>query len=366
MRILVSLAHPAHAHLFRHPIGRLRAHGHQVQVAAVARDELVPLLQALDMEHRIYGQTRASLILKAVTLPAKEMRLAALARSFRPDVLVSTGSPYAAQVASLMGRPHLAFSDTEVATLVTRLMLPFSRAVCTPACFGQHLGPKHIRYDGYHEIAYLREPYFTRDPDAVHRKLGLQPRTYAVVRLSAWDSSHDVGVRGLGLSHENQAVAFLDELAKHCPVLLSSELPGTTALDRFRRPVLPHDMHNVLAHARIYVGEGATMASEAGVLGVPWVYASSSYRGYLQEQEEMYGLGVRVVGSEAALEAAERLLEESADSGVWRARAERLLADKIDVTSFITEFIESWPDSVELAHSGHWRGVRAADEQPQT
>ncbi len=359
MRVLFSLAHPAHFHLFRHAMAKLRERGHVVYVAVVTREELVSLLTAAGVEHEVYGVTRASLASKVVTLPAKEACLARIARRFRPDIFVSTGSPYAAHVATLTRRPHLAFGDTERATVVTRLMLPFTRAVCTPACFGRYLGPKHVKYNGYHEIAYLRPPYFSPDPECV-RALGLQPGTYTVVRLSAWDSSHDVGVRGLGLSSEEEAVRFLDALAGYGTVVLSTELPIGHGLARYRHDLPPDRMHQLLAHARLYVGEGATMASEAGVLGVPWVYASSSGRGYLDEQSGTHGLGVRVVGSRAALEAAERLLDESRDPRVWRAKADRLRSQTIDVTAFIADFIEHWPDSPRLARCGHWEGVRPA------
>lgn len=359
MRVLFSLAHPAHFHLFRHAMVKLRDRQHVVHVAAVRREELLPLLEAAGVEHEVYGSTSGSVAAKVMSLPAKEARLAAIARRFRPDVFVSTGSPYPAHVAALSGRPHLAFGDTESATAITRLMLPFTRAVCTPACFSRPLGPKHIKYNGYHEIAYLRPPYFAPDPERV-RALGLEPGAYLVVRLSAWDASHDLGVRGLGLSSEEEAARFLDGLAAHGTVVLSTELPIGPSLARYRRDVPVREIHHLLAHARLYVGEGATMASEAGVLGTPWVYASSTGRGYLDEQAARYGLGARVVGCQTALEAAKRLLEQSADSTVWPARASRLLSEKIDVTGFVTDFIERWPESLALAQRGHWDGVGPA------
>ena len=33
----------------------------------------------------------------------------------------------------------------------------------------------------------------------------------------------------------------------------------------------PSDMHQVMAHASLYIGDSQTMAAEAGVLGVPFI-----------------------------------------------------------------------------------------------
>jgi len=40
-----------------------------------------------------------------------------------------------------------------------------------------------------------------------------------------------------------------------------------------------------MAYCRAFIGESATMASEAAVLGVPAVYAAETGRSYTDEQE---------------------------------------------------------------------------------
>src|SRR2546425_10145192 len=116
------------------------------------------LLSALD------GKNVPTIAGKLLDLPLKDLRLAILLSRVRPDLVVSTGSPYAAQASAALSIPHIAFSDTEIASGVIRLMLPFTDVVCTPSCFWLDLGAKQVRYPGYHELAYLHPSRFAPNP----------------------------------------------------------------------------------------------------------------------------------------------------------------------------------------------------------
>lgn len=87
------------------------------------------------------------------------------------------------------------------------------------------------------------------------------------------------------------------------------------------------------------------MASEAGVLGVPWVYVSNTTRGYLTDQEHRYGLGFTVGDWEAAEEKAADLMGRENLRSSWKAKRKRLLSEKVDVSEFIADFIGNWPES---------------------
>jgi len=45
-------------------------------------------------------------------------------KKYHPDLFLSPGSPYAAHVSRLFGKPHLAYIDTEIAIFAIKLMLP--------------------------------------------------------------------------------------------------------------------------------------------------------------------------------------------------------------------------------------------------
>lgn len=92
---------------------------------------------------------------------------------FRPDLFISHGSIYAAHAAFLLGKKHLSLEDSGNMEQIV-LYRPFTDVILTPDVLPEDLGPQPIRYEGYHEIAYLHPDYFNRDPE-VYNWLGLKP-----------------------------------------------------------------------------------------------------------------------------------------------------------------------------------------------
>ncbi len=104
----------------------------------------------------------------------------------------------------------------------------------------------------------------------------------------------------------------------------------------------------MLAGARLFVGEGATMASECAMLGTPAVYVNSISAGTLEEQER-YGLLFRFSGSGGVAEKVAELLAERGLKEEFQARRMRMLDDQIDLTSFMVWFVDNYPDSAGIA-----------------
>lgn len=104
---------------------------------------------------------------------------------------------------------------------------------------------------------------------------------------------------------------------------------------------------SVLAFASLFVGEGATMASECAMLGTPAIYVNSLTAGTLEEQEKfdlIYGFR----NSNGVLNKAFQLLKVNNVKQVYQKRRNKMLADKIDVTAFMVWFIENYPKSVKV------------------
>jgi len=345
MRYLFIVGHPAHVHLFRNPARKLREQGHEILFGAISREVTTHLLSTYGMNYFEIGQSWADLLLKGLDVVRKDLRLLRRARDYRPDMLISTGSPYAAHVSALLSKPHLAFGDTEHATLISRLMLPFTDAVCTPGAFVGDLGSKHVRYNGYKELAYLHPRYYRPDPSILDILGIARDEDYTVLRFSAWDASHDLRRGGSELRGNEGVRTLTRHLEPYGRVIVTSERLREARGTVHSPEIPPNRLHDLISFARLYVGEGATMASEAGVLGVPWVFVSPSGRGFLAEQQQRYHLGFWEQTLAGALHRAEELLAIKNWREIWMARRTSLLAEKIDVTKFIVEFIEQWPDS---------------------
>jgi predicted glycosyltransferase len=181
------------------------------------------------------------------------------------------------------------------------------------------------RYSGLQELAYLHPDYFRPDAEPL-RTLGLGPEEpYSVVRFVSWRATHDVGQRGFTDAQKRDAVERLGRLGR---VFVSTE--GE------RAPVPPERLHDLLAGARVYLGEGATMATEAGLLGTPSIYVSSLV-GTMGNFETLRAesLVESFSSAAAALERATALAGDAAAKPAWQARARAFALRHDDVTDLV-------------------------------
>ncbi|WP_458210691.1 DUF354 domain-containing protein [Haladaptatus sp. NG-SE-30] len=331
MRVFVTIQHPAHVHFFRNAIAELESEGHDVHVFAREKEMAVELLQRYDISHEVLAGTASGLSQLARVQATYEARLLRRAVQLKPDVITAIGGVAAAHVAKLGGARSVVFYDTEHAKLIQNLAFPFADAVYTPDCYTGSVGPKQVRYDGYHELAYLHPDRFTPDPTVV-TDLGLNPDdTFVVLRLVEWGASHDIGQSGF--DDVRDVVTRLE--AAGADVLITSERSLPSELESRRATVEPHRMHDLLAYADLFVGEGATMAAESAVLGTPAIYVNTLTMGYTDELDERYELLFNYQGDDRHARALEKAVEILEGDDDWQERRERLLADKVDTTDVI-------------------------------
>jgi predicted glycosyltransferase len=337
MHILIDINHPGQVHLWKHAARQWETRGHEVLVIGREKDVTVALLQAYGLRY-VPGSTRKSgLINLAVELLHKTALLIGISRQFKPNVFLSVGSPAAAWASALVRVPHIVFTDTEHSVEQYALYAPFTDVIYTPSCFTRDLGRKQRRYDGYHELAYLHPNWFTPDP-AILAELGLKMgESFFIVRFVSWEATHDLGQRGFD---DAEKAHLIEELLQHGRVILSSEAQALPVLLGCNASVPPTQIHNLLHYATMYIGEGGTMATEAAVLGTPSIFVNTLSGGNWDELEHRYQLLVDLRDSRTAIERVRELLIMDDLKETWRARRERLLADKIDVTQFIVTAVE--------------------------
>jgi predicted glycosyltransferase len=342
MKILIDIGHPAHVHYFRNFIKIMEDKKHQVLV--IARDKEVSqiLLKKYNIPYITRGKGADSLMGKILYLIKTNIFLLIKSFSFKPDIFLSFSSPYASQVAWILRKPHIAFTDTEHATLENKASLPFSSVVLTPACFNKELGDKHIKFNSFMELFYLHKNYFS--PNKVLDILNLEENDkYIVLRFVSWGASHDIGHSGLS---DNTKIELVNTLSKNYKVFISSEAKLPKEFEKYKISISPEKMHDVLTHATLFIGEGATMASECAMLGTPAIYVNSLNTGYLIEEESNGSIfGYR--DSNGVLEKAMELLKQKDLKELFQAKKEKLLSEKIDVTAFIVWFVGNYPKSFE-------------------
>jgi uncharacterized protein len=337
MRVLIDINHPAHVHLFRCAAKDWANEGHEILFTATDKDVVCSLLKAYNLPHEVVYVRQHGKLNLAKELVLRTGKMGAVMHRFKPDVVLSTGSPTAAWASFALRIPHFAFDDTEDSIGQAWLYRPFVSAVCVPECFMRSFGSKEIRYPGYHELAYLHPNRFNPNPAQIE-PLRSNERFF-IVRFITWDAAHDD--HQTGFSQEGKQ-DLLDLLSQHGKVVLSVENTPPTLLNREGEgQELPADsMHHLLAYAGLYVGEGVTACSESAVLGTPAVLVNTRTLGYIQEQQDRFNLSYHFTDEAPALEKIARMLEQEDLKNVWYCRQQVMLGEKTDVTAWIKKLVK--------------------------
>lgn len=337
MRLLIETHHPAHIHFFKYAIGEWLRRGDEVLVLGRDRDVMKQLLAA----YSTIPSVIATQIGKNNQFPLREMleRQIAVAKhitQFRPDVMLSLMGSYA-QSAALFAVPNVIFTDSEFQHTNHRIAHPFADRIYTPRCFTKDLGKKQRRYDGYHELAFLHPNRYTPNREVLNDLGGVSPGEYLIVRVSAWDTLHDVGQQGFGSAFDE----FMEAALKRYKVFVVPER-GLLAerWQEHRLHLSPERFHDALAFARFVVTEGASTAAEAACLGVPSLYLNTTSRGYLDEMQQRYGLVMCHSHARAALKTLQNWLFTPPDLGQCLRAKDALVKEHIDVTSYVIDEID--------------------------
>lgn len=336
MRVLIEAHHPSDIHFFKYAVRELRDRGTEVLMLGRDRDVMRQLLDAYSwIPSKIASTEGRDNRFPLAEMLKRQASVAAAIVSFRPDLVLSLMGSYT-QSARLLGVPSYVFTDSEHQSFNHRIAHPFATRIYTPECFTKDLGRKQRRYAGYHELAYLHPDRFEPREEVLEHMPGATRGGYAIVRLSAWNTLHDVGKSGFGSALDR----VMGRLTKELPVFAvpeGGELDPRWESHRLRVP--PHRFHDSLAFAKVVLSEGASTASEAACLGVPTVYLNPLRLGYLEEQERRYGLVYNADDADDALARALEWIDSRTAEQNGEARR-RLVSDHVDVTRFVVDEVD--------------------------
>ena len=344
MRILIDIGHPAHVHYFRNFIQLMQKKGHEFLISARDKEVSQSLLMNYGIPYFSRGKGSNILSGKVAYVFKADRLIYKRAKVFKPDLFLSFASPYAAHVATVMNKPHISFTDTENARLGIMSFSPFTDCIITPDAFKGNFGSKHVKFKGFMELCYLHPKYFQPNK-AVLLELGLTEKgSFALLRFVSWGANHDIGQSGIP---DASKIELAKKLSKKMKVLISSECKMPEELIRYKIQISPEKIHDILALATIYVGEGATMASESAMLGTPAIYVNSLTAGTIEEQQN-YGLLFSYRNYDGVLSKVEELIDNSSMKQEFIKKRDKMLNDQIDVTSFMVWFVENYPESFKI------------------
>lgn len=339
-KFLFYMGHPAHYHNFKHSIRLLLAEGHSVKVVARGKDVLFDLLSTENWDlvrlPARSGSGKAGMVLGIIK---RELTLYRIARRYCPGLMIGTDLVIT-HVGRLLKIPTIVVNedDSHAVPLMARYAFPYATAVLAPFCCDQKpANHKKIGYAGYHELAYLHPDFFKPDRGELPSEFR-ENKVYFILRFASLHAHHDEGRRGIT---DELAMKLIELLEPHGQVYITSERPFAERLEKYRLPVAPDKMHQVMAHASMYIGDSQTMAAEAAVLGIPSIRFNDfvGELSYLEELEHTYQLtrGIRTSQPSRLIQTVSDWLSDNSIDIKWRKRKEEMLNKTISVTPFWVE-----------------------------
>lgn len=344
MNIVISIEHPAWAHQFKYIIAELMERGDNVTVLAVDKDGDLELLDKYHIPYKLMANSTGSNVFVKAWLFVKLCATYTMAcKKSGVDMLIGRLSPMMSVAAFFLRKPHVLFDDSEVCILGFTLARLFSTKMITPRCFYNDLGEKQIKVPMYKELYYLDKKHFIPDNNVL-KQVGIDSdEKYVIVRFVAWKASHDFGMSGL---NDEEKLEFVKRLSEHVKVYITSEKPLGSKLEPYRLHIPYELIHHVLYYAQVVISDGATMASEAVVLGTHAVRLCPIKCGTFIEQEQKYGLLKWFPGatSEWFGKGLEYTIELLKNPVLWengKKKREILLQDMVDCNKFFIDTMDS-------------------------
>jgi len=350
------ISHPAHFHMFRYTIDNLKKDGHQVVVVIRPKDVLEQLCRDSGMQYyKVKDRPKKwGLLGLGFSLVEKTIEVGRIVRSERPEMLIGSDGVLAF-VGKMRKLPAFECSedDAEAIALYAKLFFPFyTGIICPECCSAWRWDEKKIGYNSYHELGYLRPNQFEPNRGVVEQYGINTNSSYILIRFAQLTAHHDVGIHGI---NSRIAEHVIEMIKPYGTIYITSERPLEPQFEQYRIKINPLDMHHVMAFASLYIGDSQTMAAEAGVLGTPFVRFNDfvGRLSYLNELENKYhlGFGHRTDDLEGFYKSIQRWLDMPNRKVICETRRQKMLAEKVDYSAFLTWFIENYPDSREVMKS---------------
>jgi len=343
MKISVDINHPANVHYFKNFIKEMEDRGHEILITASNKEISFKLLDLYGFKYHKIGSYGHSIIEKLIKIIWLDIKMFIAVRKFQPDIFLGFASVRSAHIGRLLGKKSIILTDTEHAKLGIALFESFSDFILTPNCFLGDFGKKHVRFNSLMELMYLHPKRFIPDSNTL-KEIGLsESDKFVVIRFVSWEASHDIGIKNVSDKLKLKLIKMIEKYAK---VIISSENKLPEELVVYQPEVSPDRIHDLLYYATLYIGEGATMASEAAVLGTHALYLNPLFAGILEE-EVKYDLLFHFdkLNEGNYNEITNKTIQMLSDTQIikkgWEKR-DRLLDDKDDATDWLINYVEQF------------------------
>jgi predicted glycosyltransferase len=348
MTVLFVTGHPAQIHNFRIVKRLLEAKGHKVVWVSSKKDISFELLKLYGIKAYEITRPTKGFVSKLKALFVNSVIIFKIIRKEKVDFIVSRVSPFAAIAGKLLGKSHIALADTESSGIYDTIFTKLLDSLITSTTFKRNLRKDQIRINSNIELFYLHPNHF-RPNDSIYDYLKIsKEEKFVILRFVSWEAYHDKGLTGF---NDENKVKAVKEFSKFAKVFISAEGSLPCEIEQ-HRILIPFDkMHDALYYSSLFFGEGASMAAESSVLGSPAIFLNDNWSGNaldLMKYELFYSYKSNIEDQLKAIEKGVELLSNSDLKSNMQSKLETYFTDKIDASSFLTWFIEEFPNSKKV------------------
>jgi hypothetical protein len=173
------------------------------------------------------------------------------------------------------------------------------------------------------KLAYLHPRYFTPDKTLVN-EYGISGK-YILIRLAQLSAHHDGNIQGLNENLVENIINRTEEVGYKVYITFESEI--YERFSQYKLKIRFNDIHHILANADFLISDSQSMS-----------------------MEHKYGLTYDIP-TDNPTKLINKLKEFLSNSNLkddFVSRRKKMLADKINVTAFLTWFIENFPESKRI------------------
>ena len=337
IKVLFDVNHAAHVHFVRNAHKILTDQGYECLISASNKPLAYKLLDEYKLPYLPMGHIGKSMLAKIFKLLIHDIKLFFYCLKHRPKVILGIVAIRGSHVGKLLGIKTFVFTDTEHAKLQIAFFKPFATEIHNPEWFTKSLGSKQVRYKGFHELAYLHPNHFKPRIEVLD-KLGVtEGEAYFILRFVAWDATHDLNQAGISLQTKRDIVQFLKQRGK---VFITSEYELEEEFKPFEYNLPASYLHDAIYYSSLVIGEGATTACEAALLGIPSIYINTISLGYISLLETEHDLVWHLKDDSYAIEKLKLLFSKPNYKEEWMKKKSTFLDSQIDTTEYIVSLIK--------------------------
>ncbi|MFP4001802.1 MAG: hypothetical protein ACLFSM_07410 [Thermoplasmata archaeon] len=343
MKIAPLIVHSHHIDFFENLCSQLEARGHKVLCFVRKEEGNIKYLKESDLNYTYYGPIAKKYVPRFVSHYQSRFSLMSKLMKFRPDLSFSVNAIPQSTYNSILNIYSVVFLDRRLKKKDEKRIFNYADKIVTPDCYPYDVpSDKHLSHPSYHPFTYLHPNNFDPD-DSVLVSLGVEAKDYVFVSFAreSWGGfSEDL------LLSRKEKMDIVRGLAEHRQVFVDGRGSVPEPLEEYVPSIPVREYNHLLANSELVVGDDPIICSEAGVLGVPWLFIGETSAPTLEEQEIKYEIGSQIENVGDALELAEMLLTGEVEPDIARSRRE-ILNDKIDLTKWILKFVEIYERRIE-------------------